>query len=256
MAETRGKLYSEDPENLVIVEDAKHPLFDKHGVQEPLNESLVRNIMFLNRVIEPIQCIRDGKSCIVVNGRQRVKACREANKRLIKRGMEPVRIRYEVMRDKESTQIGVMLSANEHRRTVSVIERADKCAALTAAGRTLDELSAIYGVTPQTIGNWMKINSCCAKVRDAVESGAIRETAAAQLSGLEKKEQEEKLVELLDVTTGKPTVRKARTVAAKEKQETLFTKPSRKEIETELESCPQDAKDVLLWILGKAKKPW
>lgn len=252
--ETRGKIYSDDPEKILIVDDPVHPLYDKQGIEEPVNERLVRNIRYHGRVLQPILCKREGDKVVVIFGRQRVKACREANKEILKEGGEIIRIPYLIDRTKDS--VDAMVSENEFRRDVNPLERAEKAARMQQAGRSEDQIAAAFGVTKQAVSNWLKLPDCCAKVKRAVESGLIKATTASEFAGLAVADQEEKLEKLLDKTTGKPTVAKVRKL--KERQQGLFPQPTRKEIEAEClsENTPKDAKDALTWVLGKGKKPW
>jgi ParB family chromosome partitioning protein len=74
-----------EPENLHLVTDKTHPLYDER-IHLPINDAMVLNIMDQG-VLEPIIVWKDpetGKSC-VVDGRQRVRHTLEANKRLAKR---------------------------------------------------------------------------------------------------------------------------------------------------------------------------
>lgn len=255
--ESRGKIYSCDPADLTIVDDPKHPLFDRFSNDTPVKESLVESIIHLRQVVCPIQCMRDGERLYVVYGRSRLKACREANQRLIKMGEPVIKISYTIQRG-ERNSIGAMIAENEFRREIGTLERAEKVQALMNSGFSPDDCAKNFGVTIQTIGNWVALLDCCAAVRKAVEQGRITPTAAAKLSKLEVKEQEEKLEKLLDESTGKATVSKANKLAKKTTQETIFKKPTRGDLEAEIKNpnIPEDAKDVLKYVLGKAKKPW
>ena len=66
-----------EPENLHLVTDTTHPLYDER-VHLPLNEAVILNIMELG-VLEPIIVWKDpetGKTCVVA-GRQRVRTLRK-----------------------------------------------------------------------------------------------------------------------------------------------------------------------------------
>lgn len=257
--EVRKDLFYADPEEITIVDDPAHHLYDKDGIETPISESMVRNIMHLGRVIQPITVMREGGKIVVVEGRQRVKNCREANKRLAKEGKEIIRIGYIVERNPEAST-GIMVSGNEHRRNVSCLERAEKCSKLLAAGRTEQECATLFGVTTQTVKNWQAPLSCCAKVKKAVNAGLLSETAAAQLHKLSTEDQEKKLEKLLDKSTGKATVKKAQKLARNggETRETIFNKPTKAELEDAIKSedTPNDVRDVLMWVIGKAERPW
>lgn len=253
----RADMYRFDPEDLVIPGEGQGLLVDAESNAAPVNEGLVKNIMALG-VIEPIEFARKEGEVIVINGRSRVKAAVEANKRLVKMGAEPITVPGVPYRGTENDLYGLMVSANEFRRDVTPMERARKSAKLLNMGKTEEQVAVHFGVDPQTIKNWQKILECCSRVQKAVESGQIKAMAAAQLSGLDKKEQGEKLDALLDATTGKPTVRKAAKLAKKEKQELLFPKPTRDEIKAEIldKSTPKQVREALLWAAGQGERTW
>lgn len=106
-----------DPENLTLVEDGASVLYDER-IKLPTSEALVLNIMTYG-VIEPIVVRKNPETGApeVVAGRQRVKACREANRRLKASGCEVHRIAAIVKRGDPAALMGVMVS--ESRRTSS-----------------------------------------------------------------------------------------------------------------------------------------
>lgn len=113
-AAKKDMLLFED-DKLVLVTDEKHPLYDERVNLEP-SEAMILNIIQYG-VIEPVIVWKDpetGKT-LVVDGRQRVKACREANKRIRKAGGEPHRIPAITRRADAGTSVGLMISTNEQR---------------------------------------------------------------------------------------------------------------------------------------------
>lgn len=257
----RGDMFRFDPEELIIPGEKEEKdaglLEDKEGNATPVNDGLVKNIMLLG-VIEPIEFCRKEGRVFVVNGRQRVKAAREANKRLKKAGKEPITVPGVPKVGTQEALFGIMVSANEFRRDILPMERAKKAALLLNQGKSEEEVAIYFGVDPQTVKNWSKILECCPKVQKAVEVGQIKATAAAQLSGLEKKDQEEKLEKLLDSTTGKATVSKAKKLASRETQETLVPRPTKDEIKAEIldKSTPEKVREALLWAAGQGPRTW
>jgi ParB family transcriptional regulator, chromosome partitioning protein len=88
-AQGKTNLLSFDPDNLQLVEDPTHALFDPR-VHDPVDVSLVASIK-MKGVITPIIIWKDpesGQVC-VVEGRGRVKAAREANRQLREAGEVP-----------------------------------------------------------------------------------------------------------------------------------------------------------------------
>ena len=77
-----------DPDTLVIVEDEGSALRDDRA-KLPYDERLVLSMM-VRGVLQPVIVRKNPETdrTEVVDGRQRVKACREANKRLKKEGRD------------------------------------------------------------------------------------------------------------------------------------------------------------------------
>src|SRR5437868_5424903 len=75
-----------EPEKIVIVQDESHPLYDER-IHMPIDEALVLNIMH-HGVLEPVIVRRNPETSEteIVDGRQRVRATREANERLRAQG--------------------------------------------------------------------------------------------------------------------------------------------------------------------------
>ena len=175
-----------DPNDLVLVVDPKHPLYDKR-VHLPVKESLVRNIMAFG-VIEPIVVRKNPETgeVEVVAGRQRVMACREANRRLIAQGLEPHWIPAIVRRGECTSLMGVMASENEHREDDSPVGRAEKMQRMLDMGRSEEEVAVTFGLkTAATVKQSVLLLEAPRVVRDAVESEAITPTEGSKLAKME-----------------------------------------------------------------------
>jgi ParB family chromosome partitioning protein len=217
----RETLFRVDPETLTIIgidtdDGPDHQLWDER-IKLPIDEHMVLNIMDLG-VREPIVVVVQGKGearvAAVVDGRQRVRHAREANKRLVKRG-EPA-LQVPVIAEKgmsEQEQTLLSASLNEIRQNDPVMTKAAKAARMKARGSTFQQIASAFGITEQTVGLWVNINSLTDTVKRAISDGHITPTAAGQLAGLKPEEQKAALAELLEeaATSGeKPTVDKAK----------------------------------------------
>lgn len=247
--ENRTNAWLFDPSELVLVTDPQHPLFDPR-INLPLDEALVRNIMFQG-VIEPIVIVKQDDKPVVVDGRQRVRCAVEANKRLEAEGKEPVRVTAVVRRGTEADLFGVSISANENRQDDTPLGRAKKCARLLAMGRSDEEAAIAFGVTASCVRAWMKLLDCAPQVREAVESGALAATAAAKLASLPAAEQVATLEKVVaeGKTNGKrPSVRAVSAAAGKPAGKMR----SRREVAKRLEEChlPPDYRAALEWVIG------
>ncbi len=200
-AQGRAELLMFQPEDLTVVDDPAHPLYDDR-VHLPLDEALVLNIM-ANGVLEPVLVRKNGERddlpvVEVVAGRQRVRAACEANRRLAKEGKQLVRVPGVPRRGDDADLFGVMVSENEVRRGDSPIVRAKKLQRYLAMGRTQADAACMWGVNISTVGNMLALLDCAAPVQKAVEAGTIGATLAAkELSRLPREQQEGALAKLV-----------------------------------------------------------
>jgi ParB family transcriptional regulator, chromosome partitioning protein len=198
-SEGKTNLLLFDPEKIKLVTDKKHPLYDPRVELEP-DESVIRSIMFKG-VIEPVIVWKDpetGDVC-VVDGRQRVKANREANKRLKKQGEKPKLIKAIVQRDNHKGLIGVMVMANEGRTEVTPLGRAAMAQRLLGAGYNEDELATILHCSQAAAKNYLALLDCSAPVRNAIQAGQIPATQAYKLSKLDVGEQKKTIEKMIEV---------------------------------------------------------
>lgn len=203
-AKGKRDTYMFDPEDVVLVTDEKHPLYDER-VNLPVDESLVLNIMFApdgvpQGVIEPISVARNsetGKVEVIV-GRQRVKAAREANRRLKKAGLEPVRVPALIQRVNAHRAMGMLISENELRQDDTPLGRAKKAQRYLDLGRDTKEIAVLFGISEASVKNMLGLLDAPAAVRAAVESGKISTSDGYKLSKLEPGEAKEKVAELVE----------------------------------------------------------
>jgi ParB family transcriptional regulator, chromosome partitioning protein len=193
-----------DPDDLVLVTDDKSPLYDER-VHLPVDEGLVKNIMFAPDgvplgVIKAIIGRRNSETgdIEVVDGRQRVKAAREANKRLRKAGLEPIWVTVLIQRGRDHQLAGVLISANEHAQEDTPQGKAKKAARYIAMGRDEKEVAVLMGVSEATVKNMLRYIDAPAAVRAAGDSGKITMADAYGLARMEPAEAKEKLKELLE----------------------------------------------------------
>jgi len=202
----RDELLLFDPESLVIVTDPLHPLFDERALLQP-EERLILSIMEVG-VIEPIVVRKNGErekgvpNIEVVDGRQRVKAARIANHRILEQGGTPVRV-PGVRRLGDNVSLnGVMITTNEIRRSDPPFVKARKLSRYLALGRTMEEAAVTFGATVWTLKGYLALLDCHPDVLRALEKGRIGVTHAKMLSAMPQDEQPQKLVEILSKPSG------------------------------------------------------
>ena len=140
-----------EPENLHLVTDKSHPLYDER-IHLPISEAMVLNIMDQG-VLEPIIVWKDPESGLacVVDGRQRVRHTLEANKRLSKEGKEPLLVPAVTKRGSAVRMAQAMVSANEIRQADTPLGRAKKMADALERGHDEDDLALMFGVSVQAV---------------------------------------------------------------------------------------------------------
>lgn len=195
-----------DPDKLVLVTDQNSALYDER-VNWPVDEALVANILFdpdgdgvPQGVLEPVIVRRNAETGAVevAAGRRRVKAAREANKRLRKQGREPIRVPALVIRARDARAMAVMISENEHRANDTPLGRALKAQRYVNLGRDESEVATLLGVSATTVRNMLRLLDAPAAVRNAVDSGKVSVGDGYKLSRLEPGEAKSKLAELVE----------------------------------------------------------
>lgn len=186
-------LESVNPKELVIVgldtEDGiTHPLWDER-IKLEVNQDLVKSILAYGVRVPVLVREEDGK-LLVVDGRQRVRAAREAG--LIDPGMAP-RVSYVLQQGDDNKIASVMVLTNELRVDDAIIAKARKAVRLFERLGDVDEVALIMGKTSVTIRNWLSLLKAHPDVLAAVENGTISTSAGIELSRMTREEQVEKL---------------------------------------------------------------
>ena len=225
------------PDKLVLVTDKKHPLYDPR-VDLPVDEALVLSIMDVG-VLEPALIHKNSENgdIEVVDGRQRVKATLEANKRLRKAQKPSVSVPCLVRRGTDVELLGVS-GSTFIRQDDTPLGKATRARRLMEMGRSEVQVAVSLGCTPSTIKNLLGLLDAPVAVRNAVESGKIAASTGYQLAKAPPGEQKKRLAEVLEKaprTPGKKHSKgggKARAIASGKKH-----KPAKaaKEAAAELE---------------------
>jgi ParB family chromosome partitioning protein len=232
--------FAVNPNDLVLIgldtEDTDaHPLFDER-VLSPIDENFVRNVA-LHGILEPVIVRQNGESLEVVAGRQRVRAAREANIRLAEQGKEPVLVPCMApKKGSDSDLFGISVSENEIRKDDSPAQKAAKAnrliALLGGEGPTsIAQAAIIFGVSQQTVRNWLALSGLASEVQDMVHRGELTATSAIQLAPLSTEEQISAAASLLS-SEDRPTTERARAARnnqrrdPQERDESFSTRPS------------------------------
>jgi ParB family chromosome partitioning protein len=221
------------PESIIIDTDPSSDMYDER-VELPVSESLVASILFAPNgtdpqgVLVPIQCFRDPETgkVHVVNGRQRLKACIEANKQLKKQGLPPLRIRWTPANRGAKARMATLITANEHQQADTPLGQAKKAARYLERGFSAEDIGQMLGKSPATVKNLVALIDAPAVVRRAVEAEQVTVSAGYALAKLEPEEAKKRLEKL--VTEAPREKGKKRSKNAKKAREIV----SGKKIET------------------------
>lgn len=183
----RGEVYLMEPELLRVHKDPKHPLFDERALW-PIDENLVKNIMAFG-VKSVLHIRKDGEFLDVVDGRQRVLNACEANRRLRKAGLDPIRVPCRLERGEDGYMASLMVLTNELRRSDGPLTRAAKAQRLLNLGKTEEEVCVVFGFDGATLARLLKLLDCAPEVQAAVRDGKLGYVAASQLGTLSREDQ-------------------------------------------------------------------
>jgi ParB family chromosome partitioning protein len=177
-----------DPGKLELP-DEHHDLYDPRQAA-PMDEALVLNIMAFG-VLEPVVVRLDDGQATVVDGRRRVQAAREANKRLSAQGLDPIQVQCVRYRGSDAT--GAMITCNEMRLDDTPLARARKCERYLATGRSEEQAALAFGVGVPCVRSWLALLDAPKCVRDAVDAGKLSASAAKHMIGMSASDAENAL---------------------------------------------------------------
>ena len=189
-----------DPDAIIIVGSDESldgsPLEDERAKWD-VDENLVRNIMIYG-IQQPVLVRQEAGVTYVVDGRQRVKAAREAAKRQSDAGEYKVKVPCMEVQADDTRVSGIMISTNELRKDDSVMGKARKATRLLDLTGDVEDVALAFGRSPRTIRNWMVLLKMAPEVQQAIEDGKISANAAYEgLRELTREEQVKTLDQIL-----------------------------------------------------------
>lgn len=226
---SKGKvdIYYFDPADVVLVVDKASVIWDER-VENAYSEELVASMLYApdgevpQGTLKPCFGRRNTETgkVEIVDGRQRTLAAREANRRLKKQGLPPLRLPVWIRRGNDSRTMAMMITANGLDTPETPMHRALKAQRYIALGHDEKEVATILGASVATVKNLLGLLDAPAAVRNAVNAGKITTSAAYQLAKEEPAVAKKKLGELLEHaprTPGKkrsPNAAKAREIVS------------------------------------------
>ena len=276
----RSNMYMLLPEELTVIDDPKHWLYDPR-VETPPDVAFIADIEERG-IIQPINVVKEDDRTLVVTGRRRVRAALDINKR--RKGQEPIRVPCWQRKGNEADLYAVAVAENTHRRNDSIAETVAKATRLSNHTGDPKRVAAAMGKTVQQISQLLKVNELHKSVRTALFNNKLGLVAALEFHGMPLPEQEVALKKLLADAVGKdassvtspatvhpspspgaaptsrapraPATRKHPAVSIKKVKEQLGKKTgmrSQREVEDRLatKNLPPDYRLALLWVLGQ-----
>lgn len=173
----RIDVFMMEPTDLTIVgldtdDGPENPLWDER-INLKVSEAMVNNMMLLG-VLETVLVTKVNGSPVVIDGRQRVRAAREANKRFAAVGSDKhILVPCMVRKGGELSLVGAGYSANEIRQNNDALTNARNLERFINMGGTEKEAAVYFGVTTQTISNWLKVACASVEEQKAIADGAM-----------------------------------------------------------------------------------
>jgi ParB family chromosome partitioning protein len=183
--------FSVSPESLVVITDRKNAQF-RESALEPFREELVGSIIRFG-IAQALIVRRDGDRLEVIDGRKRVAAAMEANRRLRALGQPEVKCIVTLRSGTDHEVLMSSVTVNANRYQDSVLELAVLCRRIIDLGGTLTDCATACGRSIDTIENWMKLDDLHPEVRAMVRAGTLKYTVAMRLARLPRARQLGKL---------------------------------------------------------------
>lgn len=176
-----------------------HKLYDPR-VHKPVNDRLVKSILYrgFRGAITVWKDPATGFYC-VVDGRQRVKACRAANKIRLEMGELPFEVHAIVHIGSIESAMDVMGILNHGSVPLTSVQRAVLVQRYFDEGHDEEQVATILSCSVASVKNYKALLECIPEVRDAVEKKQVPFTVGFPMSKLSPSEQKEKLGVMLAV---------------------------------------------------------
>lgn len=245
----RGNYFLMDPDDLVVITDRSHPLFDPRAL-EPPDADLVASIR-IHGVDKIIKAVKDGDRAIVVDGRRRTIAAREAKRLNVKEGGPAPRVKVDLHRGDERSAVARMVLGNFSPKEESLIAKARKAQTLFGLNYPEQEIGLLFGTSASTVRNWLALLETHGDVQKAVAAGTARLVDAVRV--VAKLPRAEQPAALSKLEAEKPT-RAARKATGTKAKRTVTPVARLRRLEAFLDerpgSLPTDITVVLSWLRG------
>lgn len=241
--------------------DKAHPLYDER-LKLKLTPEWISNIKTRGVRENPNVVMLNGVP-FLVNGRQRIRAARVANKQLAADKQPLLRVVCSVTEVDDVGMLSDMIALNVHQDDSASIKIA-KLKRLIDRGVTPEAAATLFATRPATIKAWLQYDATAIpEVKKAVSSGKIPQTTGADIARLPQEKQQKALDGVLKGAVTSKTDRKERTGSAAKakrviaraggKATSISDKKTLKRFLAAVEGQihPKNAKDsILMWWAG------
>lgn len=174
---------------------AEHAGFDNRVLTIPVKEEWVLDMVAHGwaggAVTVSVEKDARGRQIVVaIDGKQRIRTAREANKRLKAAGRPLIEVPALVMKGEDAEKLGSMIALNEHRIDDTILEKARKAQAFLSFNKSLKEAALRFGVTVPTISSWLQLLGSDPRVLKEVESNKIPASVAIKIAQLPRGDQQ------------------------------------------------------------------
>jgi len=187
----RANIFMVDPDALYMEREPGKKHYDTR-VNNGFNERIVVGMLEFG-VKQTVSVEKCGDKIVVIDGRQRVINAREAKRRQVESGAPSLLVPCKVERGDEAKLFKIGIITNEHRIPEDVVSQAHKIQAYMDKGYSEDDAAELWGMTPQTVRNRLKVLELSPAVQAAIVSKEIKVTKALKLRGLSHADQDKKL---------------------------------------------------------------
>jgi len=261
-----GSVIAVDPDVPVIIgydtkhKQGEHPQW-QHRASLPVDESLVQYMM-AHGFPGIITVQKDGPNIIVVIGRQRVKAAREANNRLKEMGRPGIRVLCQTRKGTDAQLIASTISENAIKVKYGAMDQAYDAQNYINYGASDEDAARALGKTVPYTKKILTLLDLHPKVQQAIRDEAISAFAGFELTRLTRDEQ---LVELEKIKGGAyvPTAKNidGAVKAIRNKSTTVTVAPGKSVLRKLYQH--KEAKSILgteryqmlEWFLGESQAP-
>lgn len=246
-------LFRVPPESLILIEDPKHPRYDRR-VEKPLTDAFIRSLMTFG-VRKPIEARKDGKDANgldrleVADGRRRARGAIEANRRLLASGQEPLLVQVLLVKGDDADMDLAMVLGNEGRLEDDLLTKAEKAQRLI--DRVGEEKAALaFSVEVETMKGWLSLLDLSDDIKAKVRVGEISSTAARHLVDIPREEQ----ATFVESIVASPVADASLPVSDAEKPFAAPLAPTEKAIKDAVKRRKSPEKHAVLERLVKAKE--